>query len=41
MGHFYENRAAKPNLSREILTTYKNELLKQQPLHTFNYQETM
>uniref|UniRef100_A0A2H1V6F9 SFRICE_001635 n=1 Tax=Spodoptera frugiperda TaxID=7108 RepID=A0A2H1V6F9_SPOFR len=41
MGHFYENRAAKPNLSREILTTYKNELLKPQPLHTFNYQETM
>ncbi|CAH1647095.1 unnamed protein product [Spodoptera littoralis] len=41
MGRFYETRAAKPNLSREILTTYKNELLKPQPLHTFNYQETM
>ncbi|XP_022825379.1 uncharacterized protein LOC111355610 [Spodoptera litura] len=41
MGRFYETRAAKPNLSREILTTYKNELLKPQSLHTFNYQETM
>ncbi|KAJ8733341.1 hypothetical protein PYW08_001639 [Mythimna loreyi] len=39
MGHFFESRPAKPNLSREILSVYKNELLKGQPMHTLGFPE--
>ncbi|PZC86599.1 hypothetical protein B5X24_HaOG206160 [Helicoverpa armigera] len=39
MGHYYDIKTEKPNLSREILTAYKNELLKGQSLHTTGYPE--